>query len=78
MHSSPKREMLTGLQYLLIGFIALCAVFRWFSGRPPIQQLLVWAVITAVLSIARFIIIFFSEWMRRDQWKSVSRRNWSL
>jgi hypothetical protein len=78
MYSSPKREMLTGLQYLLIGFIALCVVFRWFSGRPPIQQMLVWGLIAAAMSFVRFIIIFFSEWMRRDQWKTVSRRNWSL
>jgi hypothetical protein len=78
MYSSPKREMLTGLQYLLIGFIALCVVFRWFSGRPPIQQMLVWGLIAAAMSFVRFIIIFFSEWLLRDQWKTVSRRNWSL
>jgi hypothetical protein len=78
MHSSPKRELITGLQYLLIGFIALCIVFRWFSGRPPIQQMLVWVVMAAAMSFVRFIIIFFSEWMRRDQWKTVSRRNWNL
>jgi hypothetical protein len=77
MYSSPKRELITAAQYLLIGFIALCVIFRWFDGRPPIIQALLWSGITMALSIVRIIIVLFSEWLRRDQWQTISRRHWN-
>jgi len=76
MHTSNKRELLSGFQYLLIGIIAEGAVLRWFGHRPPMQQMLIWVAIAGGLSIARFLILALSEWTRRDDWQTVSRRNW--
>ena len=76
MYISNKRELLTGIQYLLIGVIAECIVIRWFGQRPPVQRVLLWLAIAAALSIVRFLILSLSEWTRKDDWQSVSRRNW--
>lgn len=76
MYTSNKRELLTGIQYLLIGVIAECIVIRWFGRRPPVQQVLLWLAVAAVLGIVRFLILSLSEWTRKDDWQSVSRRNW--
>jgi len=76
MHTSNKRELLSGIQHLLIGFVAEGAVIRWFSQRAPLQRLLIWVAIAGVLSILRFLILALSEWTRRDDWQSVSRRHW--
>ena len=75
MHSS-KRELLTGLQYLLIGIIAESCVMLWFDQRPPAQRMGIWVVIVSALGIVRFIILAFSEWTRKNDWQNVSRRNW--
>ena len=76
MYTSNKRELLTGIQYLMIGIIAEGVVIRWFSQRPPIQRLLLWLSIATILSVGRFLILSLSEWTRKDDWQSVSRRNW--
>ncbi|MEO6725439.1 MAG: hypothetical protein ABIU20_09110 [Blastocatellia bacterium] len=76
MHTSNKSELLSGIQYLMIGIIAEGSVIRWFSQRPPMQRMLVWVMIAGVLSILRFVVLAMSEWTRRDDWQSVSRRHW--
>ncbi|HMV46749.1 MAG TPA: hypothetical protein PLD20_01680 [Blastocatellia bacterium] len=76
MYTSNKRELLTGIQYLLIGVIAECIVIRWFGQRPPVQRVLLWLSVAAALGIVRFLILSLSEWTRKDDWQSVSRRNW--
>ena len=76
MHTSNKRELLSGIQYLMIGIVAEGSVIRWFSQRPPTQRMLIWVAIAGVLGILRFLILALSEWTRRDDWQSVSRRHW--
>lgn len=76
MYSSNKRELLTGLQYLLIGIIAESCVMLWFDQRPPVQRIAIWAAIVSVLGVIRFVILAFSEWTRKNDWQNVSRRNW--
>jgi len=74
IHQSVKRELVTGITYLLIGLLALAAAFRWFGGEPPVIFLLAWIAVAVGLSLIRFLLLFASEWFRRDQWRSVSRR----
>ena len=76
MQGNTRRELLSGFQYLLIGLIALGATLRWFGHRSGAQQMLVWTIIALMLSLVRLIILSLSEWTRRNQWQSVSRRNW--
>jgi hypothetical protein len=76
MQGNTRRELLTAFQYLLIGLIALGATQRWFGHRSGALQMLIWTGIAAVLSFARIVILSLSEWTRRNQWQSVSRRNW--
>jgi NhaP-type Na+/H+ or K+/H+ antiporter len=76
MNSNTRRELLTGLQYLLIGIIAEGAALRWFSQDGAAWQLLVWISIALGLSIVRFLVLFFSDWWRTDQGMSISRRRW--
>jgi len=76
MYLSNKRELLTGIQYLLIGLIALGAVIHWFDQKPAIYRMLIWLAIAAAMSIIRYIVLSLSEWTRKDDWQKVSRRNW--
>ena len=76
MHSYTKRELIVGLQYLLIGLIAECSVILWFSNRSLSQRLAIWTAIAAALGIARFVVLAFSDWTRKNDWQNVSRRNW--
>ncbi len=76
MHSSTRRELLTGLQYLLIGIIAQCSVVQWFGGKDFSVQLLVWTAVFTGLGLVRLIILFLSDQFRRDQWQTISRRKW--
>jgi hypothetical protein len=76
MHSSTKRELLTAFQYLLIGIIAQGVVLVWFGDRPDRQKMIVWIVVALGLGFARFLILGISGLYRRNQWMSVSRRNW--
>ena len=76
MQGNTRRELLIGFQHLLIGLISLGATLRWFGQRSGAQQLLIWTIIALVLGLARLIVLSLSEWTRRDQWQSVSRRNW--
>lgn len=76
MYSNSKRELLAGLQYLLIGLIAECSVILWFDNRPLTQRLAIWTAIATALGIVRFVVLSFSEWTRKNDWQNVSRRNW--
>lgn len=76
MQGNTRRELLTGFQYLLIGIIAQGATLRWFGHRSSAQQMLAWTIIAVAVGLARFFVLSFSEWTRRNQWQSVSRRNW--
>lgn len=76
MHSTTRRELFTGFQYLLIGVIAEGATLHWFHRQPPWQQMLIWIVIAAAISVSRFLLLMLVDLFRRDQWKNVSRRNW--
>lgn len=76
MYTSNKRELLTGIQYLMIGIVAEGSVLRWFNQRPPLQQMLAWLAIAGALGVIRFLVLALSEWTRKDDWQSVSRRNW--
>lgn len=76
MYQSNKREFLSGLQYLLIGVIAESAVILWFSHRSPVQRLGIWAIIAIALGIVRLIVLSLSEWTRKKDWQSISRRDW--
>lgn len=66
-----------GLQYLLIGIVAEIAVLRWFR-RDDIDlatQVAAWCLIAVGLGLVRFIIVVLAS-QRRDQWQTISRRNW--
>ncbi|MGH9838748.1 MAG: hypothetical protein ACREEM_08190 [Blastocatellia bacterium] len=76
MQGTTKRELLTALQYFLIGVIAQGVVLVWFNDRPIRQKMLVWIVVAIGISIARFLILGVSGLYKRNQWMSVSRRNW--
>jgi hypothetical protein len=76
MHSNTIRELLTALQYLLIGIIAESCVILWFDQKSIGQRLAIWAAIAASLSAIRFVVLAFSEWTRKNDWQNVSRRNW--
>jgi len=76
MYGSIKRELLTWFQYLLMGIIAECAVIRWFSNYSLAERMLAWVIIVTALSFARIIILYLSDWLRRDQWQSISKRRW--
>ena len=74
VHQSVKREIVTGLTYLLIGLVSIGAAFNWFADLEPLLFVLAWTAIAVGLSLVRFLLLFASEWFRRDQWRSVSRR----
>lgn len=76
MYGSIKRELLTWFQYLLMGIIAECAVIRWFSGQSQAERLLIWIAIVTALCFVRIIILYLADWLRRDQWQSISKRRW--
>ena len=70
------REILTALQYLLIGLIALGIVLRWYGHYAPYWQMLAWAIIAGGVGIVRLVLLFASEWFRDTRWQSIRRRNW--
>jgi len=78
MRVRARRELSVGFQYLLIGIIAEIAVHRWFrrEGNDIVRQVVAWCVIAITLGILRIAIIVISSVVRRDQWQSISRRNW--
>ena len=74
MQDTLKREFFTAVGYLLIGLVSLGAVFHWFPGSGQTKMMGLWLLIATLLSIIRLVIIHTSNWFRRDQWQSVSRR----
>ena len=78
MRVRARRELSVGFQYLLIGIIAEIAVNRWFrrEGNDFVRQIVAWCVIAISLGILRIAIIVIANLVRRDQWQSISRRNW--
>ena len=82
MRVRARREILVGLQYLLIGIIAEIAaetaVGKWFRGKKPdiIRQVVLWSLIAITLGLIRLAIIVLAGAFRRDQWQTISRRNW--
>ena len=77
MHSSTKHELLLGLQYLLIGLIAQGVVLTWFNAHPVRQKMLVWIAVAVAISVLRLALLLLVSTYRRNQWTSISRRNWS-
>ena len=82
MRIAARREILVGLQYLLIGIIAEItaemAVGRWFRGERPdlVRQVVAWSLIAIALGLLRLAILVLASVLRRDQWQTISRRNW--
>lgn len=76
MQNHTTREILTALQYLLIGFVALVILQQWFNQRPVIWQLGLWIILAGGLSLLRIFILVFIEWVRGNRWQSIRRRNW--
>jgi hypothetical protein len=77
MHSDTRRELTTGLQYLMMGLIAECTVIRWFAHRAIPLRLLVWFGVFLLLGLFRFLVLFLTSWFQRDRWQRISRRNWN-
>jgi hypothetical protein len=76
MQNRTLHELLTAFQYLLIGFIALGVIQRWFSQRPQWMQMLVWTLIMGGVSLLRLFILALSEWLQGNRWQTIRRRNW--
>ena len=78
MRNRVTYEIWTGVQYLLIGIIAEIAVARWVrrDGGDVMRQVAAWFLIATALSLVRFAIIVIASLLRRDQWQTISRRNW--
>jgi hypothetical protein len=78
MRNRAKHEILTGIQYLLIGIIAEVAVTRWVGrdGGDAVKPVAAWFLIAATLTILRLAVIILVGALRRDQWQTISRRNW--
>jgi hypothetical protein len=82
MRIRARREILVGLQYLLIGIIAEIgaetAIARLFRGERPdlIRQVVAWTLVAITLGLLRLTVIVLANLLRRDQWQTISRRNW--
>ena len=76
MYNHTTREILTALQYLLLGFVALAIVQQWFGQRPPLWQLGLWVILAGGFSLLRIFLLGFVEWVRGNRWQSIRRRNW--
>lgn len=78
MQNRAKHELLVGIQYLLIGVIAELVTNRWWrqDRSDLIKQITIWASIAIALGLIRFVIIIIASLLRRDQWQTISRRNW--
>ena len=78
MRNRIKYELFLGLQYLLIGIVAEMAVHRWFRPEPPdfLKQIATWIGIALLLGLLRFAAVIILNLTRRDQWQTISRRNW--
>jgi hypothetical protein len=76
MQTSSKRELMLGLQYLLIGFIAEGVVLTWFNGRPALQKMLIWLAAAVVLGVLRLVVLGLGGLYRRSHWGTISKRYW--
>jgi hypothetical protein len=76
MLSNTKREIVCTIQYILIGLIAEGIVLTWFDQRSTQSKLLIWIIAALALTGIRFLILGISYIYQRNQWASISRRNW--
>lgn len=76
MQNHTTREILTALQYLLIGLAALAIMQQWFSHWSAWGQMAVWTIITALFSLLRLVLFALSEWVQGNRWQTIRRRNW--
>ena len=82
MRIRARREILVGLQYLLIGIIAEIGaevvINRWLTGSQGdlVRKVVAWCLIAIALGLLRLAIIVLASVLRRDQWQTISRRNW--
>jgi uncharacterized membrane protein YuzA (DUF378 family) len=76
MQNHTTRELITALQYLLIGLVSLLIVQQWFGQQPPLWQVIVWTMLTGTLSLIRLILLALSEWVHGNKWQKIRRRNW--
>lgn len=76
MQTSSKRELILGLQYLLIGFIAEGVVLNWFNSRPTLQRMLIWLGVAIALGLLRLLVLGLGGLYRRSHWGTISKRHW--
>lgn len=76
MYGSTKRELIVGLQYLLIGIIANGVVLTWFNDRPVRQKMFVWIAVALSIGLGRLTLLLLQNTYKRSKWTSISRRNW--
>jgi hypothetical protein len=76
LYQSTKQELVAGLSYLLIGLIALGIVLTYLPDGHPGQMIGLWLITAIALTIVRVVIIQGRQWLRRDQWRTVSKRRY--
>jgi len=76
MQNHTTRELLTALQYLLIGLVSLVVVQQWFGQRSSLWQMVVWTILAGTLSLLRLILFALGEWVHGNKWQTIRRRNW--
>ncbi len=76
MYNHTTKELLTALQYLLIGLLALAIMQYWFSEWPLVRQMLAWAICAGALSLLRIFLFALHDWIRGNRWQTIRRRNW--
>ena len=77
MHSNTKRELTTGIQYLIIGLVAEAIVLYRFDMLPAMLKMALWGAAAFALGVLRFLLIFSIERFRRRQGMTITRRNWN-
>lgn len=77
MHSNTKRELTTGIQYLIIGLIAEAIVLYRFDMLPAMLKMALWGIAVFAMGVLRFLLIFSIERFRRRQGMTITRRNWN-
>ena len=76
MQNHTTRELLTALQYLLIGLFSLAVVQQWFGQWSALRQMIVWTILAGALSLLRLILLALGEWVHGNKWQTIRRRNW--
>ncbi len=76
MLTNTKREIISTVHYVLIAIIAEGIVLTWFEQRSTQYKLIVFIIATLALTAVRFLIMGIAYIYQRNQWASISRRNW--